>query len=230
MRNKLKNLLLATATAFAANAAAQDNAATKAALRDSLKAATDRLEYAPDSTDLRLKKAALNLQLEQWAYALDEYDRILSRQPANLAALFYRAYTNEKLHRYKFARLDYENLLTFVPGNFEAQLGLALLNQKDNRHTEALDQINRLVSQYPDSAVAYAARAGMEREQGMAALACFDYSEAIRRDPGNREYRIDYIDALLEDRNKNEARRQLDCLVSMGVPRATLSGFYKRCK
>lgn len=209
---------------------AATQAQTKAQLKDSLKVATDRLEYAPDSVDLRLKKASLNLQLEQWSYALDEYDLILKYHPYNLAALFYRAYTNEKLHRYKFARLDYENLLTIVPGHFEGQLGLALLNQKDKHYTEALDQINRLVSQYPDSAVAYAARAGIEREQGMAALAAFDYEEAIKRDPDNKEYRVDRIDALLQDKKKDEARRELDCLVRMGMPKATLLDFYKRCK
>jgi hypothetical protein len=36
-----------------------------AALRDSLAHATDVLAYHPDSVDLRLKKAAWNIQLEQ---------------------------------------------------------------------------------------------------------------------------------------------------------------------
>lgn len=222
-----KNIIV---TAIMLSATTATSAQSYAALRDSLKAATDRMEYAPDSVDLRLKKASFNLQLEQWSYAMDEYNYILRREPNNLAALFYRAYTNEKLHRYNFARLDYESLLTIVPGNFEGRLGLALLNQKDNRHTEALDQINRLVSQYPDSAVAYAARAGIEREQGMISLSLFDYSEAIKRDPGNAEYRIDYIDALIVDKKKNEARRELDRLVNMGFPRVRLRNFYKRCK
>lgn len=222
-----KNIIV---TAIMLSATTATSAQSYAALRDSLKAATDRMEYAPDSVDLRLKKASFNLQLEQWSYAMDEYNYILRREPNNLAALFYRAYTNEKLHRYNFARLDYESLLTIVPGNFEGQLGLALLNQKDNRHTEALDQINRLVSQFPDSAVAYAARAGIEREQGMISLSLFDYSEAIKRDPGNAEYRIDYIDALIVDKKKNEARRELDRLVNMGFPRVRLRNFYKRCK
>lgn len=205
-------------------------AQTKAQLKDSLKVATDRLEYAPDSVDLRLKKASLNLQLEQWSFAMDEYDLILRNNPQDLAALFYRAYTNEKLHRYKFARLDYESLLAIVPGHFEGQLGLALLNQKDKHYTEALDMINRLVSQYPDSAVAYAARAGIEHEQGMAALAAFDYAEAIKREPANREYRISRIEALLDDKKRNDARRELDNLVNMGMPKAMLLDLYKRCK
>ena len=205
-------------------------AQTRSQLRDSLKVAADRLAYSPDSTDLRLKKAGYNLRLEQWAYAQDEYDYILKREPCNPAALFYRAYTNEKLHRDDFARRDYESLLTVVPGHFEGQLGLALLNQKSKRHTEALDQINRLVTQYPDNAVAYAARAGIEMEQGMVALAIFDYEEAIKRDSTNTEYRIDYTDALIRDRRTAEARKQLDELVRMGVARASLRDFYKRAK
>ena len=196
-------------------------AQTRSQLRDSLKVAADRLAYSPDSTDLRL---------EQWAYAQDEYDYILNREPYNPAALFYRAYTNEKLHRDDFDRRDYESLLTVVPGHFEGQIGLALLNQKSKRHTEALDQINRLVTQYPDNAVAYAARAGIEMEQGMVALAIFDYEEAIKRDSTNTEYRIDYTDALIRDRRTAEARKQLDELVRMGVARASLRDFYKRAK
>ncbi len=206
------------------------NAQSKADLRDSLKAATDRLEYAPDSIDLRLRKASYNLRLEQWSYALDEYNYILRRTPNEVSALFHRAYVNEKLHRDNFARLDYESLLAIVPGHFEGQLGLALLNQKTKHYTDALDMINRLVSQYPDSAVAYAARAGIEKEQGMVSLAVFDYAEALKLDAANREYRIDYADALIADKKKDEARRQLDRLVSMGVPRISLRDFYKRCK
>lgn len=228
LRDKLFSMaLLAVVVSFCGLKA---TAQTNVALRDSLKAATDKLEYYPDSVDLRLRKAAYNLQLEQWQYALDEYNYILRRNPNDVSALFHRAYANEKLHRDNFARLDYESLLAIVPGHFEGQLGLALLNQKTKRFTDALDQINRLVGQYPDSAVAYAARAGIEREQGMAALAVFDYGEAIKRDPENTDYRIDRADALIADKKKDEARRELDRLVSMGIPRASLDDFYKRCK
>ena len=200
------------------------------ALRDSLKMATEELAYHPDSVDLRLRKASLNLLLEQWSYAKEEYDFILRHEPMNLAALFYRAYTNEKLHRNNFARLDYETMLSIVPGNFDGQLGLTLLNQKDKHYTEALDMANRLVSQYPDNAEAYAARAGIEKEQGMVSLSLFDYAEALRLSPANREVRIDYADALLQDGQKPAARRQLDELVKQGVSRAALSEFYARCK
>jgi len=88
-------------------------------LRDSLRIATNELGFHPDSVDLRLKKAAWNVQLHEWNYAKDEYDLILKFHPRNLSALLYRAYVNVQLLRYNFARLDYQNLLTIVPGNFE---------------------------------------------------------------------------------------------------------------
>ena len=110
-------------------------------LLDSLKAASERLSYYPDSIDLRLRKAAWYVLLEEWQSAKNEYDIVLRHYPANIAALYYRAYCNDRLGRYNFARLDYQNLLTLVPGNFEARLGLALLNEKDKHYTEALDGI-----------------------------------------------------------------------------------------
>ncbi|MCH4147529.1 MAG: hypothetical protein LKG25_02305 [Prevotella sp.] len=198
------------------------------ALKDSLLKAADVLAYHPDSIDLRLKKASWNIELQQWNYAKDEYDVVLKLNPKNIAGLYYRAFVNEKLKRYNFARLDYENLLTLVPGNFEVQLGLALLNQKDQHYTEALDQINSLVTQYPDSAVAYAARGGIEKERGMLELAEYDYSEAIKRDAGNTDYRMNRVDILLTLGKNEEAKSALDDIVKLGVPRANLIEFYRR--
>ena len=80
------------------------------ALRDSLAQATEVLAYYPDSIDLRLKKAAWNIQLKQWQYAKDDLDKVLFLNNTNIAGLFYRAYVNEQLRRYNFARLDYQNL------------------------------------------------------------------------------------------------------------------------
>ena len=219
-------LLLLPVCLMSMAAPAQD----RSALRDSLRAAVDRLGFYPDSTDLRLRKASWNIELGQWQYAKDEYDHVLKREPQNIAALFYRAYVNEKMRRYAFARLDYETLLSVVPGNFEGRLGLALLNQKDRRYTEALDHINLLVSQYPDSAVAYAARGGMEAERNMLELAEFDFGKAIELAPGNVEYRLSRADVRLRMKRKDEAREDLDEMVKRGVSRANLAGWYARCR
>lgn len=197
------------------------------ALRDSLKQAMETLSYHPDSVDLRLRKAAWNMQLGEWQYAKDEYDWVISHQPDNLAARYYRAYANTQLRRYNFARLDYENVLRVVPGNFDARLGLALLNQKDHHYTEAMDGVNMLVSSYPDSATAWAARAGIEKERDMKELAVYDYGEALRREPNNRDWLLARADLLIALRRYEEARKNLDRLVKLGVARGELREMYK---
>ncbi len=205
-------------------------AQSSSALRDSLALATETLAYHPDSIDLRLKKAAWNIQLEQWNYAKDELDKVLFLNQTNIAGLFYRAFVNEKLKRYNFARLDYQNLLVLVPGNFQAQLGLALLNEKDQHHTEAYDGINNLIEQYPDSAVAYAARGGMEKERGMLELAAYDYAEAMRLDSTNQDYIVSHVDLLITLGCKLEAYDDLCRLQALGVQPGQLQDFYARLR
>lgn len=200
------------------------------ALRDSLKLAMEQLSYHPDSVDLRLRKAAWNMQLGEWQYAKDEYDWVINHHPDNLAARYYRAYANTQLRRYNFARLDYETVLRVVPGNFDARLGLALLNQKDHHYTEAMDGVNMLVSTYPDSATAWAARAGIEKERDMKELAAYDYGEALRRQPDNRDWLLARADLLIALRRYDEARKDLDRLVALGVSRGQLRDMYRQAK
>lgn len=220
----MRHILLTVVLAFVSIGA---NAQDDRSLRDSLRTVSEQLAYHPDSIDLRLRKAAWNVQLRQWNYAKDEYDYVLQRQQDNIAALYYRAFVNEQLHRYKFARIDYENLLRLVPGNFEALLGYALLNQKDKHYTEAYNQINRLVQQFPDSAVAYAARAGIEVERGMFSLAEYDYEEAVKRERNN-DYLIALVDVRIRMRKYDEARSVLDDMVRDGCPKGTLKDLYER--
>lgn len=205
-------------------------AQTRKELRDSLAYAVEQLSYHPDSLDLRLRKAAWNIHLDEWQYARDEYDYVLARDPNSLAALFYRAFVNEQQKRYKFARLDYEHLLSIVPGHFEARLGLALLNRKDSRPTEAFDQLNILVTQHPDSALAYAARAGFEMSCKMYEPAEYDFSKAIELDPGNTDYLLSRADLRITMRRKDDARADLDEMVKRGVSRARLTEWYDKCR
>ena len=200
------------------------------ALRDSLAKATEVLAYHPDSIDLRLKKAAWNIQLEQWSYAKDDLDKVLFLNNTNIAGLFYRAYVNEQMKRYNFARLDYQNLLVLVPGNFQAQLGLVLLNEKDKHYTEAYDGINNLIEQYPDSAMAYAARAGIEKERGRLELAEYDYAEAIKRDSSNTDYWVNHVDLLISLGRKQEAYADLRQLQTLGFQPGQLRDFYVRLR
>ncbi len=224
------NKILITIGIFLSLSCVSSRAQSNQALRDSLAHATNVLAYHPDSVDLRLKKAAWNIQLEQWNYAKDDLDKVLFLDNTNIAGLFYRAFVNEKLNRYNFARLDYQNLLVLVPGNFQAQLGLALLNEKDKHYTEAYDGINNLIEQYPDSAIAYAARAGIEKERGMLELAEYDFGKAIERDSNNRDYWINHVDLLIKLGRKSEAYADLERLKKLGMTPGQLRDFYLRLR
>ena len=75
--SRMRKYILIGMLLFALGISAQ----SKQQLREELKEAADALSFHPDSLDLRLKKAALNMQLEQWEYAKDEYDYVIRRDP-----------------------------------------------------------------------------------------------------------------------------------------------------
>ena len=206
------------------------SAQTRQEWRDSLTRLNDSIRLKPYDTDLRLRKAAVNIELEQWDYAAEEYGRVLRIDPKNLAALYYRAYVNTTLRRYDLAKSDYETFLTIVPKHFEAQLGLAMIKRKLEHSADALDELNRLVQAFPDSALSYAARAGYEAELKQYDLALYDWDEALKRAPRNKEYQVSKVDVLIAMKRYDEAWRQLEQLMRQGVPKAALKEWIDKCK
>ena len=221
-----KLLLCAMLALLSLSASAQ----TRQEWRDSLTRLNDSIRLKPYDTDLRLRKAAVNIELEQWDYAAEEYGRVLRLDPKNLAALYYRAYVNTTLRRYDLAKSDYETFLTIVPKHFEAQLGLAMIKRKLEHSADALDELNRLVQAFPDSALSYAARAGYEAELKQYDLALYDWDEALKRAPRNKEYQVSKVDVLIAMKHYDEAWRQLEQLMRQGVPKAALKEWIDKCK
>lgn len=162
--------------------------------RDSLVVLNRMIEQQPRSTDLRLRKAAVNIELEQWEYAVEEYGRVLAIDDSNPAALYFRAYANVHLRQYTLARADYEKLLTLLPLHMEARLGLAAVYERMARWRNAADEYNLLVEMFPDSAVCYAARAAFEVSQKQYELAVYDLEQAVKRSPQDVSYRASLAD------------------------------------
>lgn len=200
------------------------------AWRDSLDVLNREIVLHPHSTDLRLKKAALNIELEQWEYAVEEYGRVLQEDPQNLAALYFRAYANTTLRHYDLAQLDYESFLSIVPKNFDAQLGLAMIKRKLGRKIDTLDELNKLVQLFPDSALAYAARAGYETELKQYEIALYDWDEALKRQPQNTDFLISKADVLIACKRHEEAWAILEEAMHRGIPRAALKEWLDKCK
>ena len=198
--------------------------------RDSLAVLNRQIAEQPRSTDLRLKKAAVNIELNQWEYAVEEYGNVLRLDPNNLAALFFRAYTLNTLRRYGEARADYERFLKIAPINLEARLGLATVLENLGRNTEAIDQLNTTVQQFPDAAVAYAARALLEVKLRQVEPALYDWTEAIRLDPSNTGYVVSKVELLLQQNRRREALSELEAAIGRGESRNTLKEWIDRCR
>lgn len=220
----LKSLVLFAVATLQSAAQAQEQ------WRDSLTALNRQIATQPWSTDLHLRKAAANLQLKQWEYAIEEYKEVLQHEPRNPAALFYRAYANTHLRRFDLARNDLNDLLILVPRHFEGRLSLAVVLQQLGRKQDALDQLNQTVEQHPDSAVAYAARANIERDMKHDDAALYDWQRAEELSPRDPTYVVSHVDLLLVLERRKEARRVLDAAVSRGIPKGMLLEWYEKCK
>ena len=113
--------------------------------RDSLNAINQLIARSPYSTSLHLRKAAFNLELQQWEFAVDEYKTVLRHDEQNLTALYYRAYAYLHLRRYDLAKNDYNDILLVKPTNLEARLGLAYVYQLMGKRQDALDLLSIVV-------------------------------------------------------------------------------------
>lgn len=198
--------------------------------RDSVSTLMEAIRLQPADTNLRLRKAQANINLQQWQYAIEEYGHVLRIDERNLAAFYFRAYCYTQLRQYHLAKNDYEAFLNIQPRHLEAHLGLAHTLQKMGRRADALDELNRSVQLFPDSASAYAARATFETSQQHYDVAIYDWEEAIRLRPDNVDFVVSKVDVLLAMGRKKEARASLDAAVRKGTPRGLLHEWYDRCK
>ena len=198
--------------------------------RDTLAVLNKRIAQSGWSTDLHLRKANANLQLKQWQYAADEYALVLQHESRNPAALFYRAYAYTHLRRFDLARNDLNDLLIVLPHHFEARLSMAVVLQQLGRKQDALDHLSQAIQQCPDSAVAYAARANLERDMKQDEAALYDWQQAEKLSPKDPIYVVSHVDLLLVLERRKEARKVLDAAVKRGIPRGMLLEWYNKCK
>lgn len=198
--------------------------------RDSVSVLIEQINLHPNNIDLRLKKAEANINLSQYDYAAEEYSKVLKLDERNLAALYFRAYCYTQLRQYSMARADYDAFLAIQPEHLEAHLGLARVLQLLNRRADAVDELNRCVQMFPDSADAYAARAAYETQLKQYDAALYDWDEALRLRPNDASLTVSKVDILLNLGCIREAREALDKAVKQGTTRAALREWYDKCK
>ena len=198
--------------------------------RDSVSVLIEQINLHPKNVDLRLKKAEANINLSQYDYAAEEYSKVLKQDERNLAALYFRAYCYTQLRQYSMARADYDAFLAIQSEHLEAHLGLARVLQLLNRRADAVDELNRCVQMFPDSADAYAARAAYETQLKQYDAALYDWDEALRLRPNDASLTVSKVDILLNLGRIREAREALDKAVKQGTTRAALREWYDKCK
>ena len=206
------------------------NAQTPKQWRDSVSVLIAQLDRQPNNIDLRLKKAEANINLSQYDYAVDEYSKVLKLDDRNLAALYFRAFCYTQLRQYSMAKADYEAFLAIQPEHLEAHLGLAHVLQLLNRRADAVDELNRCVQMFPDSADAYAARAAYETQLEQYDVALFDWDEALRLRPNDASLTVSKVDILLNLGRIREAREALNEALKQGTHRAELKEWFDKCK
>lgn len=207
------------------------NAQTPQQLRDSLSALNREIARSTSyNLDLHLRKASLNVQLQQWEYAIDEYSDILSKEEGNITALFFRAFAYNNLRRYSDAVADYRQVLSRVPRNLEARIGLTETYIRQGKKTEAWDELNTMASLFPDSAMVYVMRASYEHREGMYDLSLYDWDKALEIEPDNGDYLLSKAVTLISAGRKRDALAILRRLESMGVPQQILHEWIEKCK
>ena len=208
----------------------KESSLTQKEWRDSLSVLNRQIMSSEYSSDLYLRKAAVNLELQQWDYAIETYNDILKRDPSNPAALFYRGYANGKMRRYELAANDYRSFLKVAPENIDGMLALAFICIKQGKNNEAMDNYNRIIEIFPDHSVAYASRALLESEDGFLDAALMDWDKAIEYDSKNIDYVVSKADLLIRMNRKADARRTLDEAVKKGASRGQLQEYYNKVK
>ena len=226
MNISLKTIILSASLLWGGDVVAQ----TPQQWRDSLATLSKQISQMPYSSDLYLKKAEANIELQQWEYALETYNEILRHDPANPAALYYRAFVNGKLRRYDLSLDDYQHLLNLLPSHLEARLGLAYTLTKLGKRQDALDQYGLCIEQHRDSAVAYASRACLEEELKQYDTALYDWDKALSLSPANNDYLFSKANLLVKMERREEARKCLMELLRRGVARADLEELLRLCR
>ena len=121
-------------------------------------------------------------------------------------------------------------LLEVMPDNQTARIGMAMVNQKLHRYNESLEELNRLIVDYPKDTSLLKARAELELEMNTPELALLDLETAVRIAPNDTELYVMCGEIYLSLGRKREAYTAFEKAVEMGVPRSQLHEQMKKAR
>lgn len=197
---------------------------------DAVESFTLALNIAPKAIPILLNRATTYMELGKTDHAYVDYCQVLDGDKTNAEALLMRAYIYIIRRDYKAARIDYDRLLEKDPTNYNARLGLVTLNQKEKKFSEAVDVISKLITEYPNDAVLFIVRAGVEVDMEHTDLALIDLEEAIRLDPKAADAFILRGEVYLSQKKKLLARQDFEKAIQLGVPQSDLRAQIQQCR
>lgn len=198
--------------------------------KEALESYTLALNKTPYSITMLLNRASLFLDMNNLDKAYVDYCGVLDIDKRNKEALMFRAYIYMKRRQYQEARLDYRAYLELEPGNKTARLGMAMVNQKDKRYQESLEELNRLIVDYPKDVSLLVARSELEIEMNLLDLALIDLEEAAKLTPNDPEIYVLCGDVYLMQGKRREAYVAFEKAIELGIPRPELQGRLKASK
>ena len=97
---------------------------------------------------------------------------------------------------------------------------------------DSLSAASEALSFHPDSLNLRLRKASwnVQLEEWQYARDEYDYSKAIELKPLNTDFRLNRANVRILMKRKKEAREDLDEMVKLGVPRANLIEWYRKCK
>ena len=188
------------------------------------------LNLTPYSVTMLLNRASLYLEMDYLDKAYVDYCNVIDLDDKNQEALRFRAYIYMRRRQYQDARNDYQRLLEAIPGEKTARIGMAMANQKLNRHRESLEELNRLIVDYPKDASLLKARAELEIVMNSLEMALLDLEHAAKLDPNDADIYIMCGEIYLAQGKKREAYAVFEKAIELGVPRPLLEDRLKESK
>ena len=198
--------------------------------KDALESYTLALNKTPHSIKMLLNRASLYLEMDYLSKAYGDYCSVIDLDPENVEALQFRAYIYMRQRQYNDARNDYHTLLETEPGNRTARIGMVMANQKDKRFREALEELNRMITDYPQDASLLKARAELEVDSNSMDLALLDLENAAKMTPNDPDIYVMCGEIYLAQGKKREAYVAFEKAIELGIPRPQLQDKLKASK
>jgi tetratricopeptide (TPR) repeat protein len=198
--------------------------------KEALESYSLALNLTPYSVTMLLNRGSLYLDMDHLDKAYLDYCNVIDLDAKNVEALQFRAYIYMRRRQYQDAKNDFQRLLENAPDHKAARIGMAMVNQKLQHYRESLEELNRLVVDYPKDASLLEARAELEIEMNSLEMALLDLESAAKLDPDDAEIYVMCGEIYLAQERKREAYRAFEKAIELGVPRPQLEDRLKASK